>query len=131
MSDVSYGLVKHLAGVPFDEAVRRSREALEAEGFGILTEIDVRATLKKKIDVDYRPYLILGACNPKLAHQGLEADAHLGLLLPCNVVVQSMDGGTEVSIMDPGVLSQVSHAPGLEAVAAEARRRLDRVLAAL
>lgn len=115
----------------FDDAIARVTEALKAEGFGVLTEIDVKATLKKKIDVDHHPYKILGACNPKLAHQALQADSRVGLLLPCNVVVEQLEGGTSVKILDPRAMFQVADVPGIEPVMKEAAERLDRVLAAL
>ncbi len=118
--------------VPYDEAVKRTRDALAEQGFGVLTEIDVTATLKKKIDVDMEDYVILGACNPPLAHQGLEADRSLGLLLPCNVVVRSV--GPEESViemLDPQVMMQVSGAAGLESVAEQAAAKLRAALATL
>jgi uncharacterized protein (DUF302 family) len=90
-----------------DEVRARLEAALKAQGFGILTEIDVKQTLKKKLDVDFRPYYILGACNPPLAHQSLQADPSIGLLLPCNVVIQSLEGGIRVSILDPEVMFSV------------------------
>jgi uncharacterized protein (DUF302 family) len=98
----------------------------------VLTTIDVKATLKKKIDVDFRPYVILGACNPKLAHQGLSADAELGLLLPCNVVVQARDDGAgfRVSFLDPNAMFTFVDAPGVESLATEAAERLQRAMAA-
>ena len=107
-------------------------EALKAEGFGVLTEIDVRATMKKKLDVDFRPYVILGACNPQLAHRALTAAPEIGLLLPCNVTVAEIDADTvEVSLVDPiGMMSFVQR-PELEPIAAEARERLARVADAL
>ena len=89
MTSVKYGFEKQLSGVLLTEAKERVTKALAAEGFGILTEIDVKATLKKKLDVDFRPYVILGACNPHLAHQALQGDPQIGLLLPCNLVVQT------------------------------------------
>ena len=88
--------------LPFDEAVARTRETLQAEGFGIITEVDIAATFKKKIGVDFRPYIILGACNPKAAHEALGFEDKVGLMLPCNVIVQALaSGGTEVAAIDP------------------------------
>ncbi len=116
----------------FDEALTRVTAALKTEGFGVLTEIDVKDTLKKKLDVDFRPYKILGACNPPLAYRALSAAPEIGLLLPCNVTVAYVeDHVTEVSIVDPiSMLGFVQH-PDLETVAEEARARLDRVATAL
>ena len=116
----------------FDEAVTQVTAALKAEGFGVLTEIDVKETLKKKIDVDFRPYKILGACNPSLAYRALSAAPEVGLLLPCNVTVSYVDDSvTDVSIVDPlSMLGIVQH-PDLEPVAEEASARLDRVAKAL
>ena len=116
----------------FDEAVTRVTAALKAEGFGVLTEIDVKETLKKKLDVDFRPYKILGACNPPLAYRALSAVPEAGLLLPCNVTVSfAEDNVTDVAIIDPlSMLGLVQH-PDLEPIAEEARARLDRVAAAL
>lgn len=107
-------------------------EALKAEGFGILTEIDVKATFKKKLDIDFQPYKILGACNPKLAHRALTASSEAGLLLPCNVTVsQVAENQTQVSIIDPIAMMQVIEHPELKAVADEAREKLERVLNSL
>jgi uncharacterized protein (DUF302 family) len=131
MPDLTYGFERTLPGVPFAEAVTRVTDALKAEGFGVLSEIDVSATLKKKIDVDFRPYVILGACNPALAHQALQAEPQIGLLLPCNVVVQAADGGTTVSIADPKAMFRMVETPGLGAVANDAEARLRRVIAAV
>src|SRR5512139_3732791 len=116
----------------FEEALTRVTTALKAEGFGVLTEIDVQDTLKKKLDVDFRPYKILGACNPLLAYRALSAAPEVGLLLPCNVTVSYIeDNVTEVSLVDPrSLLGFVNH-PDLEPVAEEARARLERVAAAL
>jgi len=116
----------------FDDALTQVTAALKTEGFGVLTEIDVKDTLKKKIDVDFRPYKILGACNPPLAYRALSAAPEVGLFLPCNVTVAYIaDDVTEVSIIDPlSMLGFVQH-PDLEPVAEEARARLDRVAAAL
>ena len=116
----------------FDEAVTRVTAALKAEGFGVLTEIDVKETLKKKLDVDFRPYKILGACNPPLAYRALSAAPEVGLLLPCNVTVSYVeDNVTDVAIIDPlSMLGLVQH-PDLEPIAEEARARLDRVAAVL
>jgi uncharacterized protein (DUF302 family) len=116
----------------YQTALQRVTDALKTEGFGVLTEIDVTATLKKKLDVDFRPYKILGACNPPLAYRALTAAPEVGLLLPCNVTVaQADDGSVEVAIVDPlGLLGFVAH-PELEPVAEEARQRLERVAKAL
>jgi uncharacterized protein (DUF302 family) len=127
----AYGLSKQLT-VPYDEAVEKVTAALQEEGFGVLTEIDVKATLKKKIDADFRRYVILGACNPHLAHRALTTEREIGLLLPCNVIVyEDDDGGSAVSIADPVAMMEVAANDALKPVADEARARLDRVLAAL
>lgn len=115
----------------YAEAVERVTAALKNEGFGILTEIDVQATFKKKLDVDFRPYVILGACNPALAHQALGAELEAGLLLPCNVVVYETDAGSAVQIADPDAMLAVSGNAALESLAEEARARLTRALEAL
>jgi uncharacterized protein (DUF302 family) len=127
----NYGYHAKLRGVEFEEAVTRVTEELKKEGFGVLTEIDVKATLKKKLDVDFRRYTILGACNPTLAHRALSQDADIGLLLPCNVVVQEADGGAEVAIVKPSAMFQVVEGDALQPVAEEAAERLERVIAAL
>jgi uncharacterized protein (DUF302 family) len=112
----------------FDEAVERVTEALKTEGFGVLTEIDVKATLKKKLDVDRNPYKILGACNPQLANQALEADPDIGLLLPCNVVVrQEQDGAITVAFMDPNAVLALVDKSGVEQLAGQVRAKLDKV----
>ncbi len=109
----------------FDEAVTRATAALKDEGFGVLTDIDVAATLKKKIDVDFRPYRILGACNPKLAHQALETEDKIGTMLPCNVVVQDAGGGrTEVAAIDPVASMMAIDNPRLKEAAAEVQGKL-------
>jgi uncharacterized protein (DUF302 family) len=116
----------------FEDTITRVTDALKEEGFGVLTEIDVQATLKAKIDVDRLPYTILGACNPPLAHQALEADPDIGLLLPCNVVVrQEADGSITVAFMDPAAVLALVDKPGIEALAGEVRGRLERVCEAL
>jgi uncharacterized protein (DUF302 family) len=126
-----YGFGTTLA-VPFDEAVERTTAALKAEGFGVLTTIDVRQTLKEKLDIEFEPYAILGACNPQLAHRALQAEHELGLLLPCNVIVHEHAGMLVVSIVDPAqMLGVVGNNPELRAVAAAAGERLRRVVAAL
>src|SRR5512135_3167365 len=118
--------------VDFTTAQARVIEALKGEGFGVLTEIDVKETLKKKLDVDFRPYKILGACNPPLAYRALSAAPEVGLLLPCNVVVSEVtEGETEVSLVDPLAMLGVIAYAGLKPVAEEAAARLARVAKAL
>lgn len=117
---------------PYAQAIPLVTDALKTEGFGILTEIDVKATLKTKLDVEVKPYIILGACNPKLAYRGLQAEPELGLLLPCNVIIYNNgDGTSTVSIVDPLQMLGVVGNPALQPIAEEADGRLRRVLAAL
>jgi len=116
---------------PIAEAVPKVKEALKAQGFGTLTEIDVQATLKEKIDADVDPYVILGACNPRLAHRALELEPDVGLLLPCNVVVRTHEGRTVVSALDPGIIAEMADHPGLKPIAEEATRLLDAALESL
>lgn len=115
----------------FDAAVARTREALAEQGFGVLTEIDVQATLKVKLDLDMEPYLVLGACNPQLAHQALEVERDIGLLLPCNVVVRRDGNRTLVQALDPQVMVSLPALPALQPVADEAGRRLSAALQAV
>lgn len=117
--------------LPYEQAVEMVTAALKAEGFGVLTEIDVKATLKQKLDVDFRKYVILGACNPPLAHKALSIERNIGLLLPCNVIVYEVDGGSVVGILDPISMMDVTDNPDLDPVANEAQERLKRVAAAL
>ncbi|HHO67760.1 MAG TPA: DUF302 domain-containing protein [Gammaproteobacteria bacterium] len=112
----------------YEDAIRRVTEELRQEGFGVLTEIDVAATLKKKIGVERRPYIILGACNPQLANQALEADPDIGLLLPCNVVVrEEEDGSVTVAFMDPVAVMALVDKPEVHELAADVRGRLEKV----
>jgi uncharacterized protein (DUF302 family) len=132
MGTLSYGFERQLADTTFDQAVEKVTAALKSEGFGVLTEIDVKATLRKKLDVDFRRYVILGACNPDLAHRALAAEPQIGLLLPCNVVVQEApEGDVVVSIADPRAMFTMVGNPAVEPVAAEADARLRRVLDAV
>ena len=113
----------------FDDAVVRVTEELKKEGFGVLTEIDMQATLKKKLDVDFHPYKILGACNPPFAYKALQAEQSIGLLLPCNVIVQDAGNGkTEIAAIDPLVSMSNVENPALEPVAAEIKAKLQRVI---
>ena len=117
--------------IAYDEAVPLVKDAFKAQGFGTLTEIDVRATLAEKLGAEIEPYVILGACNPELAHRALELEREIGLLLPCNVVVRAEASRTVVQALDPRVIAQVSGKPGLEGIAEDAGRRIDAALAAL
>ena len=126
-----YGFSVSVTG-SMDEVRQRVIDELQKEGFGVLTEIDVAATLKKKIDVDRKPYLILGACNPALANQALNADPDIGLLLPCNVVVREEDDASiTVAFMDPAAVLGLVEREGVEALAGEVRGKLERVRDAL
>ena len=128
---VEYGFRTKLA-LSYTDSIAQIKQALQSEGFGILSEIDVAATLKKKLGVDYKPYIILGACNPNLAYQGLQSEPELGLLLPCNVIVyDNGDGSSTVSIVDPIQMLGVVANPALQPIAEEANRRLRRALESL
>ena len=131
-TDTPYGLSTRL-DLPYDEAVARVRDALAAEGFGVLTEIDVKSTFKEKLDVDFRPYIILGACNPPLALQALSAEVDIGLLLPCNVIVYQADDPDEsvVAAIDPIVQLGVTGNEEVAPLAEEVKSRLVRVLEAI
>jgi uncharacterized protein (DUF302 family) len=131
VQQASYAIARTVA-LSFEEADRRVREALKDEGFGVLTEIDVSATLKEKLDVDFPRYSILGACNPPLAHKALQAEADVGLLLPCNVVVRALpDGQTVVEALDPVKQLSIADAPALDALAEDVRERMRRVIDAV
>lgn len=128
---MSYHLSCKLA-MPFDQAVTHVTEALKAEGFGVLTEIDIKETLKKKLDVDVGRYHILGACNPPLAYKALQAEPHIGLMLPCNVIVRETDGGgVEVSAVDPVASMQAVENPALGEIAGDVRDKLRTVIDSL
>lgn len=124
---MSYGKSITVAA-PFTETVQRMREELSTEGFGVLTEINVTATLQEKLGEQIEDYVILGACNPSLAHTALEPDRDIGLLLPCNVIVRAAGGHTVVAALDPQIMVGLSDGPGLKPVADEAAARLDRAL---
>ena len=129
---LKYGFGKTVK-LPYQQAVERTRAALAEQGFGVLTEIDVRETLKKKLDVDFRPYVILGACNPPLAHRALSAEVDIGLLLPCNVIVyQGEDAGTSVvEAMDPVAALALTGRDDIRELAGEVKGRLEKALETL
>lgn len=129
---MSYHFSRTLSDTSFQDAITRATEALKEEGFGILTEIDVKATMKKKLDRDFRNYHILGACNPMMAWQALHAEERIGTMLPCNVIVQQRDNGdVEVAAVDPVASMQAVDNPELASVAADVGERLRRVIDAL
>ncbi len=125
--------IKAACRLSFADAVAKTREELGKEGFGVLTEIDVKETLKNKIDVDFRPYVILGACNPALAHQALSEELDIGLLLPCNVVVYATDDPDVCSVaaIDPVAQLGITGRQEIEALATQVRERLERVILAI
>jgi uncharacterized protein (DUF302 family) len=127
----AYGFERQLAGAGLDEALNRVTAALAREGFGVLTKIDVKQTLHDKLGVDFHPYLILGACNPVLAHRALGIDSQVGLLLPCNVVIQQTAGGVTVSIADPRAMFTVVDNAALAPIVEEADARLRRAIASV
>jgi len=129
MPEVGLGITVDL---PYDTAVVCAEEELAREGFGVLTRIDVQATMKKKLDVDYPPFQILGACNPQLAHQALTVEPRVSLMMPCNVVVRQVeDGRTRIELVNPEAMTVPFPAADLSKMVGEARERLDRVLKAL
>jgi uncharacterized protein (DUF302 family) len=127
---VNYGISVRMAQ-PYAAVVPRVREALKAQGFGVLTEIDVRGTLRERLGEEMEDYIILGACNPPLAHRALQADRRIGLLLPCNVVVRADGDETVVEALDPQVMADIADRPELKGVASEAASRLNAALEAL
>jgi uncharacterized protein (DUF302 family) len=127
---MQYGFNK-ITDYTFEQAIERVTEELKKEGFGVLTTIDVKETLKQKIDVDFKKYTILGACNPSFAHQALQVEEELGLLLPCNVIVYEKNDKTLVSIFDPRVMTLVIDNPQMKTVAEEVKNKLKRVLEAV
>ena len=127
---MKYGISKKVR-TGYDETVIKVTEELKKEGFGVLTTIDVRDTLKKKLDVDFPRYVILGACNPPFAHKSLQAEEELGLLLPCNVIVYEKEGAVTVSAFDPTTMSAIVENPAVGEIAAEVKSRLERVVAAV
>lgn len=133
MSEVTttnYAVVRDL-DTPFEATVARVKECLAAEGFGVLSEIDVQAAMREKIGEEVGEYLILGACNPQLAHRGLGVEPDLGVLLPCNVVVRANEGGTRVAAMEPLAAMELAGNDDLEPIASEARERIERAVTAI
>ena len=125
---MNYYFSKHIENTSFNEVVEKVTEALKSQGFGVLTEINIRETMKKKLDVDFRPYVILGACNPPYALKALEAEDHIGTMLPCNVIVQEKGNGIEVAAVDPVASMQAIDNPDLTVIAEEIRSRLSVVV---
>lgn len=127
---MKYGFSK-TTNYTFEEAIQKVTDELKKEGFGVLTTIDVKDTLKKKLDVDFKRYTILGACNPPLAHQALQAEEELGLLLPCNVIVYEKENKTVVSVFDPMIMAQIIDNSDMKPIAEEVKKKLEKVLEAV
>jgi uncharacterized protein (DUF302 family) len=127
-NEYGFGIDLHM---PYEQAIAAVTDALKAEGFGVLTTIDVQQTLRAKLGAEMEPYVILGACNPPLAHRALSADREIGLLLPCNVVVRATETGSRVDVADPRAMMSITGDDALVDVASEARQRLQRVVEAL
>jgi uncharacterized protein (DUF302 family) len=127
---MQYGFSKTI-GLPYEQAIEKVTTELKKEGFGVLTSIDVKETLKQKINVDFKKYVILGACNPPIAHKALQAEEELGLLLPCNVIVYEKQGKTVVSVFDPMVMTWIIENDEMKPIATEVQEKLQRVLAAI
>jgi uncharacterized protein (DUF302 family) len=126
---MEYYFSTHIKGIPFQEAVRLVTEALKREGFGVLTEIDMKATLKKKLDVDFHNYMILGACNPPLAYSALLVEPKIGTMLPCNVILQEREEGTvEIAAVDPAASMQAVENHDLTTIAERVREKLKNVI---
>jgi uncharacterized protein (DUF302 family) len=125
---MSYTINRRIDGVSFDEAVSRTRSALADQGFGVLTEIDAKATMKEKLDLEMDPYLILGACNPKMAHEAMGMEPRVGAMLPCNVIVRQVEGGVEVSAIDPVASMTAIDNQELKHVAGEVRDPLGKAV---
>lgn len=128
---MSYTINRYFEGGAFDDIDARTRTALAENGFGVLTEIDVKVTLKKKLDVEMQPYRILGACNPKMAHEAIGMEPRVGAMLPCNVILRKVDGGVEVNAIDPVASMQAIDNPDLHAVAGQVRDLLAKAVAAI
>lgn len=128
---MTYTINRHFIDATFDEIDRRTRTALADNGFGVLTEIDVKSTMKKKLDAVMRPYRILGACNPKMAYEAIGMEPRVGAMLPCNVILREVDGGVEVSAIDPVASMQAIENPALHAVAGQVRDLLRQAIEAI
>ena len=127
---MKYGFSK-IVDLPFERAVEKVTEELKNEGFGVLTSIDVQATLKNKLNVEFSKYIILGACNPPYAHKALLADYQIGLLLPCNIIVYEKDGKTNLSIFDPMIMMKIMDDESMRPITGEIKQKLERVLRAV
>lgn len=124
---MTYGMMRTV-DLPFEKAVEKVTDELRKEEFGVLTTIDVRETMKKKLDVEFRKYVILGACNPPFAYRALQTEPEIGLLLPCNVIVYEKEGKSVVGIFDPMVMAEIMQNEAMKPIAAEVRQRLERVI---